>query len=123
VHERGSRSGRQRLNWTVWRDGGAGAGQRADEGGAALAERSAGVVVIAEGVQVEGDDGSRRLLGEHPHSRIGWVDALVERLEVEAAVGGDDDFAVDHAALVVRAEMGRLSSLNFSSPTRSARSR
>jgi hypothetical protein len=36
------------------------AGQRVDEGGAALAERSPGVVVIAEGEQVEDDEGRRR---------------------------------------------------------------
>ena len=38
-------------------------------------------------------------LGEHPHPRVGRVDALLQRLEVQAVVGGDDDLAVDHAAL------------------------
>ena len=37
-------------------------------------------------------------LGEHPHPRVGRVDALLQRLEVQAVVGGDDDLAVDHAA-------------------------
>ena len=39
-----------------------------------------------------------RLLGEHPHPRVGRVDALLQRLEIQAVVGGDDDLAVDHAA-------------------------
>ena len=30
---------------------------------------------------------------------VGRVDALLQRLEVQAVVGGDDDLAVDHAAL------------------------
>ena len=38
-------------------------------------------------------------LGEHPHPRVGRVDALLQRLEVQAVVGGDHDLAVDHAAL------------------------
>ena len=80
-------------------DRGAGAGQGVDEGGAALAERPLGVVVIAECEQVERDEGCRRLLGEHPHPRIGRVDALLQRLEIQPVVGGDDDFTVDHAAL------------------------
>ena len=73
--------------------------ERVDQGGAPLAERTPGVVVVAEGEQVERDEGRRRLLGEHPHPRIGRVDALLQRLEVQAVVGGDDDLAVDHAAL------------------------
>ena len=62
----------------------AGAGQRVDKRGAALDERSPGVVVIAEGEQVERDERGRRLLGEHPHPRRGRVDALLQRLEVQA---------------------------------------
>ena len=42
---------------------------------------------------------SRRVFGEHPHPRVGRVDALLQRLEVQAVIGGDDDLAVDHAAL------------------------
>ena len=62
-------------------------------------ERAPGVVVVAEGQQVERDEGRRRLLGEHAHPRVGRVDALLQRLEIQAVVGGDDDLAVDHAAL------------------------
>jgi len=73
-------------------------GQRVDEGSAAFIEWTLGVVIVAEGEQVERDERSGRLLGEHAHARIGWVDALLQRLEVQAVVGGDDDLAVDHAA-------------------------
>src|SRR6185437_8347630 len=67
--------------------------------GAAVGERPPAEVVIADGQQVEGDERRRRLLGQHPHPRIGRVDALLQCLEVEAVIGGDDDLAVDHAAL------------------------
>ena len=73
--------------------------QRVDQCRAALGERPIGVVVVAEGQQVERDERRRRLLGQHPHPRIGRVDALLQRLEIQAVVGGDDDLAVDHAAL------------------------
>ena len=38
-------------------------------------------------------------LGQHPHPRLGRVDALLQRLEVQPVVGGDDDLAVDDAPL------------------------
>ncbi len=75
------------------------AGQGVDQGGAPLAEGTSRVVVVAEGKQIEGDEGRRRGLGKHPHPRIRRVNALLQRLEIQSPVGGDDDFAVDHAAL------------------------
>jgi hypothetical protein len=68
---------------------GAGAGQRVDEGGAALTERSPGVVVVAEGQQVERDEVCGCLPGEHPHPRRSRVQRQLQRLEVQA--GGEDD--------------------------------
>jgi hypothetical protein len=47
--------------------------------------------------QVEGDERRGRRLGEHPHAAVGRVDALQQRLEVEADLAGDDDLAVDDA--------------------------
>ena len=73
--------------------------QSVDQGGAPLGKRSPGVVVVAEGEQVERDEGRGRVFGEHPHPRIGRVDALLQRLEVQAVVGGDDDLTVDHTPL------------------------
>ncbi len=36
--------------------------------------------------------------GQHLHARVGRVDALLQRFEIQTVVGGDDDLAVDHAA-------------------------
>ena len=63
-------------------DRGAGVGQRVDECGAALAERLAGVVVIVEGEQIEGDKGGRYLPGKHAYPRRGRVQPQLQRLEV-----------------------------------------
>ena len=67
----------------------------------ALAERRLHQVVVAEREHVERDELGRCLLGEHPHPRLGGVDALLEGVEVEAlALGvGDDDLTVDHTPL------------------------
>lgn len=67
--------------------------------GSSFAERSPGVVVVAEGQQVECDEGGWCAVGKHSHPRLGRMDALLQRLEVQAVVGGDDDLPVDHTAM------------------------
>ena len=61
------------------------------------ANGSLGEVVVAEREQVEGDEAGRGLGGEQRDAARGGVDALLERPEVQAAVAGDDDLAVDDA--------------------------
>ena len=46
---------------------------------------------------VEHDERSRRLLREHSHAGIGWMNPLLQGLEIQAVIGGDDDLTVDHA--------------------------
>ncbi len=79
-------------------DGGARAGERALEPVAALDERAAAQVVVVLGEQVPRDERGRRAGGERRHPRRGGVDAEQQRVEVEPAVGDDDDLAVEHAA-------------------------
>ena len=67
------------------------------QGRAPLGERPRGVVLVAEGEQVEGDERRRRLFRQHPHAGDRGVDALLQRLEVQPVAGGDDDLAVEHA--------------------------
>jgi hypothetical protein len=64
-----------------------------------LRERDLHQRLVADREQVEGDEGRRRLLGEQPDARLRRVDALQQRLEVQPVALGDDDLAVDHAAL------------------------
>src|SRR5690606_22613345 len=49
--------------------------------------------------QIPRDVRRRALLGEHLHARGGRVDALEQRIEVEAVAGRDHDLAVEHAAI------------------------
>src|SRR5580658_3729738 len=56
-------------------------------------------VVRALCQEVEEDNGSGCLLRQHPDARCGRVDSLLECVEVEAVVGGDDHFAVDDGSL------------------------
>ena len=53
---------------------------------------------VAERQQVEGDEGGRRRLGQLADALLRRMDALGQRVEVEAAGTGDDDLAVEHAA-------------------------
>jgi hypothetical protein len=75
------------------------AGQRLFQRRPALLERPLGVVVVAEGEQVERDEVGRRLAREHVHPAGRRVDPLQQGLEVEpAAVGSrDHDLPIDHA--------------------------
>ena len=73
-------------------------GQRLHERRASLGKRLRGEIDVAEGEQIERDERRGRLLGQHAYPRIGRMDALLQRLEIQAVVGGDDDLAVDHAA-------------------------
>ena len=50
------------------------------------------------GQQVERDERSRRGLGQLPDALLGGVDALGQRVEVEARRAGDHDLAVEDAA-------------------------
>ena len=54
---------------------------------------------VAEGQQVEGDEGGRRLGGEQLDPGGGGVDPLLEGVELQTAVHHQDDLAVDDAAL------------------------
>src|SRR3954449_12682129 len=68
------------------------------EGGAALRERLAREVVVAQREQVEGDEAGRSLGGEPRDAAGGGGDGLLQRPDVQAAIAGDDDRAVDHRA-------------------------
>src|SRR5581483_848520 len=52
------------------------------------------------GQQIEGHETCRSLLRQQPHPARGWMNALLEDLEVEpvARRSEHDDLAVDHAA-------------------------
>ena len=78
---------------------GGGFGQGLLEQGPSLLLRSARQVLRSQGQQVKGDEGRRGPLGQQLHSGGGRVDALEQRLEVQALAVGDDDLAVDDAAL------------------------
>ena len=65
----------------------------------ALALGHVAEVLVVEREQVPCDEARRALLGEHLHARRGRVDAQQERLELERAVAGDHDLAVEHASL------------------------
>jgi hypothetical protein len=75
------------------------AGQRIFQRRPALLERPFGVVVVAEGEQVERDEVGRCLTGEHVHPAGRRVDPLQQGLEVEPAaiLAGNHDLPVDHA--------------------------
>ena len=72
--------------------------QRLDEPTPPLGEGLRHQVVVADGEQVEPDERGGRALCEHAHAAVGWVDALLEGVEVEAAVDREDDLPVDDAA-------------------------
>src|SRR4051794_41098421 len=63
----------------------------------ALAERAGHEVVVAEGEQVEGDQGRRRLARQQVDPAGRGVDAQLQRLEVEPVAAGDHDLAVEDA--------------------------
>ena len=81
----------------------------ASAGDPALRERPLEQRLVVEGEDVEGHERGRRLLGQHRHARRRGVDALLERLEVLAALGGaDDELAVQHVAAMWEAELGKV---------------
>ena len=80
-------------------DGRRGVREGALERRAPVCERLVREIVVAEREQVEGDEAGGGLAGEQRHPAGGGMDALLERPEVEPAVAGDDDLAVDHATL------------------------
>src|SRR5580704_18283261 len=53
--------------------------------------------IVAE--HIEKDDGCRGLLGKQLHSRGRWMKPKLQRVEIECAVSGDNDLAVQRAAL------------------------
>src|SRR5262249_33736418 len=69
------------------------------EGGATLDLRPLAEVVVAERQQVPRDVGRGRLLGEHLDAARRGGGAQEQRIEVEAAAGGDHDLAVENAAI------------------------
>jgi hypothetical protein len=73
--------------------------QGLEEALAPLAEGAAHQVLVAEGEDVEGDQGRRRLAAEQRDPARGRVDAQLQGLEVEPVAAGHDDLAVEHAAL------------------------
>ena len=64
---------------------------------APLLERFATQIAVALAEQVEEHDRCRDLLGQKLHPRRGRMKAELQRLEVEAAILGDDDLAIEHA--------------------------
>ena len=65
--------------------------------------------VLPLGEQVEGPEQRRRLLGEHPHPRLGRVEAVLERVELLAAVGVEDhQLAIEHVAAGRELELGEV---------------
>src|SRR4051812_11139733 len=73
--------------------------QRALELLAPFGERMVEEILVAEGEEVEGDVGGGSLRGEQLHPRGSRMDAQQERLELQAGGSGDDDLAVEDAAL------------------------
>lgn len=69
--------------------------ERFRQRGTALAEGPPGVVLVAQGEQVECDEGGGCLLGQQPYPRIRRVDPLLQRLEIQTRLGGDHDLTVD----------------------------
>jgi hypothetical protein len=65
----------------------------------ALAQGRVEQRLVALGKEVERDERGRRLLGELAYPRLGWVDPVQQRVEVEPVTGDDHDLAVDDAAL------------------------
>ena len=76
-------------------------GDRSDERRTPRGHRLVEERAVVEREQVERDERSRRLGGQPVDPRLGRVDALQQRVEVEPVTArvGDDDLAVDDAAL------------------------
>ena len=72
-------------------------GKHPFEDGAALRERTIAEIVVTESKDVEHDDLSRSCISQHAHTRIGWMNALAKRVEVEHAVHFNNDLAIEHA--------------------------
>ena len=88
-------------------DAGLGIGEDGFELAAALGERARAEVLVVKREEVEEDDGGRRLLREQLDAGGGGMDAELEGVKVEPVGAGDDDLAVEHAALrQVREERG-----------------
>ena len=80
-------------------DRGFGAGQRDLEAGPALPLGHRSQILVVDRQQVPGDEARRRLGRQHADPRFGRVDAKQQGPEIERAVAGDDDLAIEHAAL------------------------
>ncbi len=82
-------------------DGRPGTGEHLVEQRPPLGERPFEQDLVAQCQQVEGDERCRGLGRKSLHARRGGVDALQQRIEVEAATarGGHDDLAIDHTAV------------------------
>ena len=61
-------------------------------------ERFAAQIPVALAEQIEEYDRRRDLLRQKLHARRGRMNAELQRIEIEPAVLGDDDFAIEHAA-------------------------
>jgi hypothetical protein len=74
--------------------------ERLFEARATLGLRRLGQVVVADRQEVEGHVGRRGLGGELLHARDGWMNTLLQALEVEPPLAVDeDDLAVEHDPL------------------------
>src|SRR6516165_102347 len=62
-------------------------------------ERFVPQVSIALAKQVEENHRCRNLPREKPHPRRGWMNPELQSFEVEAPIPGNDDLAIEHAAL------------------------
>ena len=52
-------------------------------------------VLVTDAQEVERDERRRCLAREHAHARLGGMDPLLQRVEVETRLAGDHDLAVD----------------------------
>ena len=70
-------------------------GERLLQSGSTLAERQLHEIRLAKCQEIEGDERRWCLRGQPAHARVGRMDPLLERVEVESRRAGDDDLAVD----------------------------
>src|SRR5262249_57339157 len=65
---------------------------------ATLLEGRSAEIPFAFAQQIEKDDRGRNLLGKKLHPRCRGMNAQLQRIEIQPAVSGDDDLAVEHRA-------------------------
>ena len=63
-----------------------------------ICERHAAQIPISLAEQIEKHDRRRDFSRKKLHPRLRGMNAQLQRIEVERAILGDDDFAVEHAA-------------------------